>query len=154
MWKRLIIIFIAFFLLGMTMLLCFNYAKENFREKLYKDYEKVTMEQIKNLEDTLKTNADEPNTYYYLSLAYWHIDKVDTAEKYAKEGLNKFPQSASLKLLLGKYYVGLEEVEEAKEIYKELKASNNQKEAEELQVAIESQSNIPPRGRKNILFAD
>jgi len=153
MWKRLIIIFIAFAIVGSIMLLFSNYAKDNFKEKLYKDYEKTTLEQISTLEQTLKSNPDEPTTYYYLSLAYWHIDKIDLAENYIQLGIKKFPENTSLKLLLGEYYVGLNKINKARELYKELKGSNSL-DAEELSKAIKDPSKVPPRGRKNILFPD
>ena len=153
MWKRLIIIFIAFAIVGCIMLLFSNYAKENFKEKLYKDYEATTLEQIKTLEQTLQSNPDEANTYYYLSLAYWHIDKADLAIDYIHLGIEKFPENKPLKLLLGKYYVGLNKIDKAEEIYRKLKLSNSP-EAEELYNTIKDPSKIPQRGRKNILFPE
>lgn len=154
MLRRLIIIFIAFFILGIVILLFSQYTTDNFRAKLYNDYVNVTREQIKTLEGTLEINPDEPTTYYYISLAYWHIDEVDKAIEYSMLGVEKFPDYAPLKMLLGEYYVGTGNIEEANALKELLDKEGFKTEAQKLQQTIDDPTRVPPRGKKNILFPD
>jgi tetratricopeptide (TPR) repeat protein len=150
MWKRLIIIFIAFMFVSVAILHFTEQAKSSFTKKLYQEYVQSTNKQIEKLKETLQNNADEPTTYYYISLSYWHINKVDLAMQYIKEGIEKFPTAETLQLMLGKYYVGLGEIEKAEFMQTKLIKNGYENAAKELQETIDNPALVPLRGEKNI----
>jgi tetratricopeptide (TPR) repeat protein len=151
MWKRLAIIFGTFILLGLVILAFFDYAENNFTDKMYAEYLVVTQEQINKLKKALDDGDDQPITYYYLSLSYWHIDKEGPAMEYIQQGIDKHPDETNLHLMKAKYFIGLGEIEKAREILEAFEKAGHETEAAELRQTIETPALVPPRGKKNIL---
>lgn len=74
---------------------------------------------VKLFEEALKAEPT-PEVYYYLALCYQEMKEDETALKYLREGVERFPEDSTLQRSLGLVYYQMGKEEEAKRLFEEV----------------------------------